>query len=99
RLVDATRETQRTHEKQYGPPPEVRAILDVPQGIETKKSAKDAQDERQYQRWSLWVQWVLCLATIGAFGAAAYYACYAKKQWETMNKTYDKIREQTDLTR
>lgn len=94
-LIDANRESQQVREQGYRPPPEVRAILDAPRGIETRKSAEDAQDERRYQGWSLLVQGVLCVATIGAFLAAAYYACYAKKQWKTMNDTYGEIKTQT----
>lgn len=44
-------------------------------------------------RW----QQALCLATIAAFLAAAYYACVAKQQKETMDKTFGEIKNKPAL--
>lgn len=97
--IDRASEDDRTSQQQDRPTPEVRAILNAPHGIETKQSREDAEQEGRYQRKTLVVQWILCFATIGAFGAAAYYACYAKRQWVTMNQTYAEIQKQTPLVK
>jgi hypothetical protein len=106
--VDATRETSQTDEQQDSPPPEVRAILDAPQGIETRKSTGDEKSDQRHHNQILLVQWILCFATIGAFGAAAYYAHTARLQWyemreanyqskEALAKTLDKLQSQVDV--
>jgi hypothetical protein len=97
--IDAARKRDQGREQKDSPAPEVRAVLNAPQGIETRKGAADAKQERNYQRHILRVQWILCFATIGAFGAAVYYAHYAEKQWRTMDDTYTEIQKQTNATK
>jgi hypothetical protein len=76
-------------------PPEVRAVVHAPEGIETRRSPADAKEQRGYQNRNFWLQFAIAVFTAGAFGAAIYYAWYAKKQWTTMNDTYVEIRKQT----
>jgi len=97
RLINSSRETRHTQKEQAEPSPEVRAIIAAPDGIYTKKHATDAKQDRQYRIWNLLLQGLLCLLTAGAFCAAAYYACYAKKQWETMNQTVREMQRQTSV--
>ena len=45
---NATREANQADEQQDRPSPEIRAILDAPQGIETKKSTNDTQQDNKH---------------------------------------------------
>ena len=62
--ISATRESNRAREEHNRPTPEVRAVLNAPQGIEVKKSASDTADERHYQNRSLLVQWITFIAIV-----------------------------------
>jgi hypothetical protein len=94
-LTDSTAERCEGHNVQKSPTPEIRATLNAPQGIETRKGPAETKEERQYQNRTLVVQWSLCMVTTLAFVAAAYYAHIAKLQWQTMEKTYAEIQRQT----
>ncbi len=71
------READRARQEEERPTPEVRAILNAPEGIQTRQSREDAEQERRYQRRNLTVQWFLWVSTTLAFAAAAVYAYVA----------------------
>lgn len=96
---DATREESQARNRQDRPTPEVRAILDAPQGIETRKSSSDTQNERHYQNRTLFVQWVLCVATIRAFVAAAVYAGVAHRTYKEIKRQTNSVRDAADAAK
>ena len=60
-------------------PPEVRAEVTAPKGVETYKSATDARDDRKYQRRTFLVS---CLT----LAAIVIYSCLVYFQWQEMKK-------------
>jgi hypothetical protein len=59
----------------------------------------DREPNQEFRNRSLFVQWGLALITFFAFLAAAYYACIARLQKDTMNGTLTEIRVQTGYAR
>ena len=70
--INATREASQARDQQYSPPPEVRAVLDAPHGVETRKSRSDAEDDQHHQRLTLLVSWLTLFAIVG-YSIIMYY--------------------------
>lgn len=87
--------------EQHGQPRPQATVHAVTQrsNAEISQDETDRQGTNAFQRRTLTVQWCLFTATMLAFGAAAYYAFIAKQQKDTMEGTFQQIRNQTILTR
>lgn len=89
--VNTERDARQAQEEQNAPPP----LVAISQPIEIKKSTADAQQDGKQHSHMFWLQFALTAFTAAAFGAAARYACTAKQQLDTMNKTYGEMQNQT----
>jgi len=77
--TDKITEATKTANAKQSVPPEVRAEVSLPQGIQTRKSAGDSSDDRKYQHRTLLVSW-LTLTAIIIYSALVYF------QWREMQK-------------
>jgi len=94
--VNATREANQDRDKQSCPEPK-SVLITIAERVEVKKCAADARQDGEYQTRSLRWQIALTLFTAGAFAAATYYACVARQQRDTMDKTLTQMQQQTGL--
>jgi hypothetical protein len=73
----ATAEANEAANAKQSVTPLVRAEVDLPHGVETRKSTSDARSDNKYQFFTLLILWL-------TFGAVVVYATLAYLQWREM---------------
>jgi hypothetical protein len=81
--VNTTRDAKPANQEQTQTPPPISVV----QPITVKKDAYESEQDNKRHWQTFGVQIALTVFTALAFGAAAYYACYAKKQWKQMTES------------
>ncbi len=85
--TDAINRYENSHEENAQTKPVMLAELHVPEPEKQEKKR-----EQQHKKWLDITKTVIEALTLIA---VVYYACYARRQWLTMNQTYVGIQEQT----
>jgi hypothetical protein len=85
-------EATETANAKHSVPPEVRAEVNLPKGVEIRKSAADAGDDSKYQRRTLFVASLTLLAIV-------IYAGLVYLQWREMIGATDAAQRTIDETR
>jgi hypothetical protein len=99
--VEAVTEATEAAKANQNVPPEVivRAELNLPHGVEIRKSANDASDDKKYQSRTLWIGRLTFVVAVLTLFSLIVYACISARQLREMRRAAKATQEAADAAK